>query len=293
MASYNFFIVGASGLIGSSLFGYIQSHFPHDLTGTYHKKPQACLLPFDLAIDYLPVASNDSKNIVFFCSAMTSLAQVFQQQQQAYQTNVIATINVMEDALTKGWSVQFISSDKVYGDGDGDYKETDQLNPITVYGKYKAEVEQWLLKNAPEQMNIFRLSKVFGYGKNDLMAAMVHQLGSHQSIKCAVDQLIQPTLVDDVTKVLLKLSLNQTGVWNVANSDIHSRLAMAEMICKHLNIGMDLLEKVKINDLGLAEKQPRDCSMNTTKLQSAFVTKFTSFDESVETFIKNNDRHYL
>jgi len=83
-----------------------------------------------------------NKDIIFHLAALTSVPDSILFPEFCYEINVQGTENLLKAAVeNKVYSFIFSSSAAVYGSKAGKCKETDQLTPISPYGKSKLEGE--------------------------------------------------------------------------------------------------------------------------------------------------------
>ena len=106
-----------------------------------------------------------------------------------------------------------LSIDLVFaGRCDGNYRENDETDPVTIYGKSMAAAEQWLLQSAPETC-IARISLPMGPSPNHHAGAIDWIQSRFRQNKAATlyfDEVRTPTYTDCLTHVscvLLRSSL--------------------------------------------------------------------------------------
>lgn len=80
----------------------------------------------------------DSIKYVIHAAALTGLQRCEENPDKAYVTNVLGTINVCKVASVYDIPVFHISTDYVFDGKNGNYKESDTVNPLSVYAKTKA-----------------------------------------------------------------------------------------------------------------------------------------------------------
>src|SRR5687768_15549199 len=83
--------------------------------------------------------------LVIHCAAMSKAAACQKNPQLAHQVNVETTRTLCE--LAADIPLMFFSTDLVFDGSKGNYTEADAVNPLTVYGKTKAQAEQIVLQN--------------------------------------------------------------------------------------------------------------------------------------------------
>lgn len=84
-------------------------------------------------------------DLLIHCAALSRTKACEQDPDQAYRDNVEVTTHLAQ--LSKNIPFIFLSSGEVFDGKTGWYGETDEPNPISVYGQTKLEAEQTVLKN--------------------------------------------------------------------------------------------------------------------------------------------------
>src|SRR4051812_31318342 len=114
------------------------------LWGTCHTRERNGLVPHDLAQGGWPVAEANGPGVLFVCGAMMGLSRVFENPVLARRINVGQTQRLIREGRSRGFRPVFLSSDKVYGHGQGPFLEEQAGRPPTRYGQLKWETESWL-----------------------------------------------------------------------------------------------------------------------------------------------------
>lgn len=146
----------------------------------------------------------------------------------AFQTNVVATQNVVEVAKELGIPVAQISTDAVFdGTADSPRTESDTTNPLSVYGKTKLLAEQAVM-----QLNrywIFRLSVLFGPGKANFISKGLQTLMNGGIYTVAADQAgTAAYTLDAAGKILEVMESNHFGLFHLCNTGACSRLELMQ-----------------------------------------------------------------
>ena len=125
------------------------------------------LIPFDLEQGEWPVPEARGPGVLFVCGAMTGLTSIRESPERARHINLEQTQRVIElRTCARGFRPVFLSTDKVYGLGEGPFREEQAGKPVTLYGRLKWELETWL-SGSVEDALVVRLSKVYGTDKAD------------------------------------------------------------------------------------------------------------------------------
>jgi dTDP-4-dehydrorhamnose reductase len=103
-------------------------------------------IPFDVLRNDLTDVVPDlgPHDCVYLAFGLTSLNWVHAHPQESRMVNVESTLRIIHQALDRGARVVFFSSEQVFDGRKGGYDETSPPNPVTEYGRQKAEVENRL-----------------------------------------------------------------------------------------------------------------------------------------------------
>ena len=197
----NYFIIGATGYIGSYLYNELQ--LTDNVAGTSRRKLSDELLYYDMSAEKLEfptdlfAASTDKVAVV--CSAISRLSDCHNNYKEAYRVNVTNTIATISWLVKCGYHVIFLSSDSVFDGKKGFYAESDTPNPINEYGRMKRDVELFLEVNYPE-VCILRLSKVVGNNnfEQDLFRSWKEMALQGKTINCIKGNYITPVFIGDI-----------------------------------------------------------------------------------------------
>ncbi len=144
-------------------------------------------------------------NAVIHCAAIASVGACEKNPALALTTNSLGTANLVSNCLGKNIRFIYISTDYVYPCKDGNYKETDFVEPFTVYGLTKLAGEN-MVKILPNSC-IIRTSF---FNPNDIPfnTAFIDSFSS----KIALDQIAK--------EVIYLLDKNFKGIINIGRERI-------------------------------------------------------------------------
>jgi dTDP-4-dehydrorhamnose reductase len=139
-------------------------------------------------------------------------------ESQAFAVNRDGAVNVARAAQAAGARLLFLSSDYVFdGAKRSPYEITDARDPITVYGKSKAQAEERLLEILPK-VCIVRTSWLFGHGGKCFPATILKLASTRPEISVVNDQRGSPTFTPDLAKALVQLCrANAQGLVHATN----------------------------------------------------------------------------
>ena len=160
-----------------------------------------------------------------------------------------------------------ISTDVVFGGRRGGYRESDSPDPLTDYGKLKAEAEALVTRHAPEAV-LARTSLIYGLVGDDAQSRFVLDgIRSGQPVSLFADEFRCPICVDDLAAALLELlPLNVAGPLHIAGEERLSRYDFGVLLARYHRLGTAPLVATTPAALGML--RPKDCSLDCTLARS-------------------------
>ena len=282
----NLLFIGASGLIGTSFLE--QNKKKYNITYTHNKNKFKKSIKFDVRKNKISDLIKKIKpvNAIIYAPTISNHTNVFNQKKVSNLINVKSNLNQLKQLKRLNCKVIFLSTQLVYNGKKGFYKENDSKNPTLLYAKQKLEIENYIKKNIKNYL-ILRLGKVIGIKKDkkDPINYFIKKITEDNIYKLATDQYSNFLYINDLINILvIGIEQNISGIFNVGGSLRASRYDFYTQILKQNNITKfnHKIKKCKINDLNFTEKQPKDTSLNISKLKKEFKYK----PDSYVTFLK-------
>ena len=146
---------------------------------------------------------------------------------RAFLVHVHGTRQVVEAARAVGAGVAYISTDAVFGDTKRTpYTESDQPQPITVYGRTKAQGEE-IVQALPNHW-IFRVSVLFGPGKTNFVEKGLRKIAAGEEYVVASDQLgLAVYTLDAGQKIMEVVEARRCGLYHLSNQGPCTRFELA------------------------------------------------------------------
>lgn len=189
------------------------------------------------------------------------------------------------------------STDYVFdGLKEGEYLETDEVNPQSVYGKTKALGEAAVRNNAPKHI-ILRTSWVFGSHGGNFLKTILKLAQERDKLSIVSDQVGSPTsaaLLADVTAEIVKQlfepgAVQKYGTYHLVSEGETSWHGYAQMVVAIANalevktkISSDSIQPIKTADYPLPAPRPANSRLDTTKIKNVFMLTLPSWQDSVE-----------
>lgn len=226
--------------------------------------------------------------VIINCAAYNLVDKAETDYENAYRTNAAALKYIAN--LSKKYNAKVIhfSTDYVFGgDKTVPYTEKDDTNPINKYGLSKLEGEKNLISNA-ENYLLFRVSWVYGYGKQNFIYKLISWLKEKKDIAVSTDEVSVPCSTQFIVDVVIKsLQMDLCGLWHLVPLGLASRFEWAVKILKFLNIKADIKE-AKQSDFNLAAKRPHFSAMSSQALARELGVSFSDWEKYLYDFLKKN-----
>ena len=168
-----------------------------------------------------------------------------------------------------GAKIVFYSTDYVFDGESGPYAETDKRNAVSVYGQSKANVEEWLERNAADSL-ILRTTGVFDYipGSKNFLMQMISLWGDKKHTKIPSDQISNPIWSGDIVYATRELlDWQKSGHYGVAGASWIARTEFSKLIAKVFNLDPSYIDAIKTADLGQKAKRPLKGGLKIDKLK--------------------------
>ncbi|HKP86293.1 MAG TPA: SDR family oxidoreductase, partial [Blastocatellia bacterium] len=150
------------------------------------------------------------------------------------------------------------SSDLVFdGRASAPYVESDEVAPLNVYGRSKAEAETLVLRAHPSAL-VIRTSAFFGpWDEHNFLTIALNQLADGRSFVAASDTVISPTYVPDLVNASLDLLIDgESGLWHLANPGEITWADFARMAARLAGLDENAIDARPMRALGLKAARP-------------------------------------
>lgn len=270
--------ISGNGILGTALCLELAKKF-NVIIGC-HSEPAGIIdrdircLKIDICdMNSLKTLDDIAPDIIIHTAALTNVESCEENPEFAYEVNVSGTRNILERAKRSGSKFIYISSDYIFDGEKGNYSETDQPNPLSVYGSTKLEGEKLVL--AYKHSLIIRTT-FFGWhpqaDKWHFSFWIINSLRQNKRIYVACDQKNSILCVLDLARSIHNMiSAGLSGVYNVASRNSMSIYDIALEFSKSFNLDKNLIDPVSVDftreKFGLLAKRPKDVSLNVSKMQ--------------------------
>ncbi len=276
-------VTGASGQLGSAIKS-VKDEFK-DLHLTF-KSSQELDITNANAIEEL--LDKEAFDIIINTAAYTAVDKAETEPEKAQMINATAVKFLAESTNKRGITFIHISTDYVF---DGSQKEarleSDQTNPIGVYGQTKLEGEQFALAINPKTI-IIRTAWVYSkYGAN-FVKTMLRLFSEKQEIGVINDQLGSPTNAIDLARVIATIISQDSleyGVFHYSNEGECTWYDFAMKI-KELSDSSIHINAIPTSAYPTPAKRPAYSLLDKTKIKRTYHLEIPHWEESLKRELK-------
>ena len=188
-------------------------------------------------------------DLIVNLAALVDLEYCESNPTDCYLTNTISAIHTFTLAKERNIPYIFISTAGIFGNDKEFYTEEDIAYPLSVYGKSKYFVEEFLLNQSYDKWHIFRAGWMMGGGKEldkKFVSKIMKQIHAGiTTLKVVDDKLGVPTYTKDFASSIIKHLENDLpyGLYNQVCKGEASRYDTAVEIVNFLGLNVTV-EKI-------------------------------------------------
>ena len=232
-------------------------------------------------------------DIIVNCAAHTAVDKAEEEAVLANQINHLAVEQLAQIAKTQQAKLIHVSTDYVFdGESDKPYAETDETNPINVYGKTKLAGEKALQKIMPTNAIIIRTSWVYSEYGNNFVKTMLRLGKERDELNVVSDQIGSPTYATDLANAILDTMQNkafkevgqETQVYHYSNMGEISWYEFAKEIFELSGIQCSV-SPITTEQYPTPAKRPKNTLMNKDKISHRFDIDILDWSKSLESCI--------
>jgi dTDP-4-dehydrorhamnose reductase len=261
-------ITGGSGFLGSCVTKAARGE--HGTFATYFSHRLAGGIPLDVR--------DDGAVRRLFAEVRPEAVIHTAYAKASHEVIVAGSANVAWAAHACGARLVHVSTDMVFGGSRGGYRESDAPDPLTDYGKMKAEAEELVMLHAPEAAMV-RTSLIYGLGGEDAQSRFVLDgIRSGQPVSLFADEVRCPIAAHDLAAALLELlSIDVRGPLHVAGAERMNRYDFGMLLARYH--GYDAGGLVATTPAAVGMLRPKDCSLDCSLAASLLHTRLRGATE--------------
>ncbi len=229
-------------------------------------------------------------DVIINCAAYNFVDKAEQEREKAFAVNATGPRYMARAAAQRKALIVHFSSDYVF-DGqkeNGLYSEDDATNPLNEYGRSKLAGEN-AVREETDKLLVFRLSWVFGEGKQNFIHKLLEWTKNNEYLKIACDEFSVPTYTNTVADITLKaLEQGVTGLYHLTNSGFCSRYEWAQAVFRDLGINK-FIRPVTSEIFNFPARRPKFSAMSNENLSRLLDIRIPSWEEGVRSFLRERN----
>ncbi len=287
-------ITGSNGLLGQKLIKLLTQKQDVELLATSGGNNRVFSQPFTYeTLDITDEAAvhklieRFKPDVVINTAAMTNVDACENDRENCWKVNVDAVEYLLSACEKVNAKLIHLSTDFVFDGAAGPYKEEDQPNPLSYYGKSKYAAEQLLIQSTYTNWAIARTIIVYGIGENMSRSNIVlwakGALEENRPLTIVDDQFRSPTWADDLALgCWLIAEKDATGIFHLSGKDFMSILDLVQRVADFFNLDATNISPIKSATLNQAAKRPPVTGFDLTKAKEVLGYNPLSFEEGLE-----------
>jgi dTDP-4-dehydrorhamnose reductase len=223
-------------------------------------------------------------DIIVNASAYTAVEKAEDEPARADRINHLAVAELAQFARAmNAWVIQY-STDYVFdGRKCEPYLETDETNPLNVYGRTKRDGERAIVESGAKHL-IFRTSWVYAARRNNFLRAILKKARGGEAPHVVADQYGAPTSADFIADAtahaiaaVLRGDVAASGTFNLASAGATTWYGFATLIVEealalgdHLEITPKEIVAITTRDYPSRAVRPLNSRLNCHRLKDTF-----------------------
>jgi len=268
-------VTGASGLLGLNLAW--EASKGHTVYGTVNRNTLQTGAFKVIQTDLLAPGAVErlldecQPDWVVHCAALAVLDACEADPALAGQLNSELPKKLAEHVARGGARLVHISTDAVFDGLRGDYRETDQPNPLSIYARSKLEGERAVAEADPQAI-IARIN-LYGWslsGQRSLSEFFFYNLQAGKQVMGFTDVYFCPLLANHLANLLLQmLEKGLSGLYHVVSRDCISKYDFGVALARQFNLDEGLVTPTSVAESGLVAARAPRLTLRADKLTQA------------------------
>ena len=263
-------VIGSRGLLGRALTAELDAR-GWDWTGVDRQD-------LDIvdrgALERLRTQSAQEFDWVINVAAYTQVDKAESEIMAATYANALAPGALAFVCADRMWRFLHVSTDYVFdGEKEGPYVETDETNPLGVYGKTKRDGERAVFEHNSQAV-VVRTSWLYGPEGRCFPMTIAKVWSEGKALSVVNDQFGTPTYAPDLAKAILDLTQKapEAGLYHMGGPETMSWFDLAAATLAALGAETPNLTAVPTEAYPTAAKRPRQTALDSSKALSLGVT---------------------
>lgn len=263
-------VTGASGQLGQAIKEVASKHQDFHFICTSRNELDIC--------DQESLSTQldlHNPKVLINTAAYTAVDKAESEKENAFLINAKGVENIALACKYRNIKLLHLSTDYVFdGAASAPYRETDPVNPQTVYGKSKLAGEKILQEISPAEYYIIRTSWLYSKNGHNFYNTMLRLAQEGKKISVVDDQWGSPTRADELAEVLIHIArtgdASKSGVYHYSGEGECTWYAFAKAILEKYHPGAFSLIPVPTEHFPTIAKRPFYSVLNKMRIKDTF-----------------------
>jgi dTDP-4-dehydrorhamnose reductase len=228
--------------------------------------------------------------VIVHAAAWTAVDACEGDPDRAYRVNALGTRHIAEGARLAGAHVVYVSTDYVFdGRAEEPYREWDDPNPRSVYGRSKLGGERELFALLPGAA-IVRTSWVFSVHGANMVKTILRLSAERNDLAFVHDQQGCPTSTEDLAGMILVLAAGRLpGLFHVTNQGATTWYEFARAVVAAAGRDPSMVRPIATSELRPTRPAPRPANsvLDNAALRLAGVPLLPDHHDPLERAVKH------
>ena len=284
-------VTGAGGQLGRDLQPRLESA---GLDGAYLDSTTMDITDREVVCKTI---KEEMPSVIINCAAYAKVDQAESEPEKAFKVNRDGAALLAESAAKVGALMVHISTDFVFdGTKSSPYKEDDEPNPLSVYGRSKLAGEVEVAKGAARHI-IVRTAWAYGVHGKNFVKTILHKATEQEVLRVVFDQVGAPTWTGDIADALVKITTGyregstQPGIYHFTNEGVASWHDFASAIIQEakdsgIPLKCRVVEPIPTSNYPLPARRPPYSVLDTERIKKSFGLSIPHWRVSLRGMIK-------
>lgn len=221
-------------------------------------------------------------DLLINCAAYTAVDAAEDDARTAHLVNATSVGELARAGRAHGVRLVTFSTDYVFdGTKEGGYVESDEPNPLNVYGASKLKGEGLALAADPTAL-VIRTSWALSGTHSNFVSTML-DLISKGSVRVVDDQVGRPTLVDDLaTATMSAIDRGATGLLHLANQGEITWFGLAREVADMAGLDSERVEPITTSEFPRPARRPANSVLDSERLDALGLDHLPHYRKALE-----------
>lgn len=291
-------VTGGGGLLGSNVVAQLAERDIEVIATVHSKVPQSSS---NDGVEWRVMDVTDDSSVgrvieqyrpdwIVNCAAITDVDRCERLPDEAFEVNTRGAQRIAEAAKRVGAVPCQVSTDYVFGNNEkSPHHPAEELTPIQVYGRTKAEAERNVREISPSSL-VVRIS--FLYGINEMtcehtgIVPWILSESQSGNVPLYTDQYVSPTYASHAAEIIsMFLTADITGVFHCNNRGCTTPYDLGRHLLDEVGRDSSQLTRTTLEESDLSALRPKRSCLSTERTERTLSLRLKDWKDGVNAFL--------